>query len=659
MLGAGLLLVLVITLILYWPGVHGGYVMDDYPNIVENHSLVMPDLSANSLNRAMFSSHAGPLGRPLSMLSFALNEYIWGSAPYSMKVTNIIIHACNGVLVYALVALLLTAYRRRYRPNLSAERIHWMTLAVTVAWLLLPINVTSVLYIVQRMTSLSATFVLGGIALYVWGRLGMLAGRRAFWSMCIGFSICGVLGVLAKESAALLPIYTLIIEWTLFGFRDRDGRADARIYAFYIVVLIIPAVLGLLWLLPAQLSGSNPMARPFTLAQRLLTEPRVVLGYIAWVLLPSLGTLSLYHDDYSFSRSLIDPPITLVAILAVAAVLIIAIWQRRKYPLMSLGILWFFGGQLLTATVFNLELVYEHRNYLPSIGLIIAVFSFLLLEFDPRRLRLARNGLVVGMVSLYGVLTMLRVQQWSDPVRYAVVAAAEHPNSARATYSLGQIYAMLVDGPNSRFLPLANKALVKSAAGADTSILSDQGLLVLNASQHQPLEPAWWDNMQHKLARRAASTDDVRALSAMVQCALARKCQFPKKNMVTILETALTKNPGNANIHTLFSNYALNVLGDYSAARTHALDAIHLAPKTPQYRINLIKIDIFLRRFRDAESEIEQLRALGRDQNIDLQVHEMRTQLAEAESGGNRRPSAPISESRSPATVPSNSAGKR
>ncbi|HKK14979.1 MAG TPA: hypothetical protein VKA14_09985, partial [Gammaproteobacteria bacterium] len=159
------------TVTLYWPGVHGSFALDDYPNIVDNPAVHLSDLRPDSLLAAAFSSHAGILGRPVSLLSFALNEYLWGPAPYSMKVTNIIIHVCNGLLVYAVAGLILLAWRNRFRPELDKSLIQWTAVAMATAWLVLPINLTAVLYVVQRMTSLAGMFTLAGIALYLWGRL--------------------------------------------------------------------------------------------------------------------------------------------------------------------------------------------------------------------------------------------------------------------------------------------------------------------------------------------------------------------------------------------------------------------------------------------------------------------------------------------------------
>ncbi len=412
---AGLVGSLVAAMLIYWPGVHGGFLLDDYSNIVQNATLHPHSLSFADMMAAAFSSGSGPFDRPISMLSFALNEYFSGPGPYAMKATNIFIHALNGLLLYTVVALILTAYQRRFRPELSRGLVLWTALAITAGWLLLPINLTAVLYVVQRMASLSGTFVLAGIALYVWGRLRMQEGRPGLWMLWTAMIVCGGLSVLAKEIGALLPIYALAIEWTLFGFARANGSVDRRLYILYLVVLVAPGIAGAVWLWPGVQASLTHSTRPFTLGERLLTEPRVVLLYIAWSLAPSLGALSLYHDDFPFSTGLLHPPGTLLAILGIVALLALAVWQRRKHPLVSLGILWFLGGQLLTATVFNLELVFEHRNYLPDFGLLLAVFGTVLLQAPEDRMLLARRGLVVGLIGLYAVILGLRVHSGRIP----------------------------------------------------------------------------------------------------------------------------------------------------------------------------------------------------------------------------------------------------
>ena len=626
---AGLALAVIATVLIYWPGVHGGFLLDDFGNIVQNSALRIHSLSFPDLMAAAFSSGSGPLDRPISMLSFALNEYFFGPSPYSMKATNILIHAFNGILLYAVAALILTAYRRRFRPELSHGLVLGTALAITAGWLLLPINLTSVLYVVQRMTSLSGTFVLAGVALYVWGRLRMLDKRTGFWMLAAAMIFGGGFSVLSKEIGALLPVYTLVIEWTLFGFARSSGERDKRLFVFYLVFLILPGILGLLWLWPSVQASFLHSVRPFTLDERLLTEPRIILHYISWSLVPNLGVLSLYHDDFPFSTSLTQPPTTWLAMLGIAALLALALSQRRNRPLLSLGILWFLGGQLMTATIFNLELVFEHRNYLPDFGLLLALFSMVLLESPIERLAMARRTLIVGLIALYAIILGLRVQQWSNPLRYAVITAAEHPNSPRATYDLGRLYANLVEGPKSPALPHAIKALEHAASVPHSSILPESGLLILSEKVHRPLNPVWWASIEHKLSNRSATAQDISALNAMVHCSLG-SCHFPNKDMIAVFRAAFSKSPGSANLMAIYSNYTLNVLHNYPLTEKVMHAAVQSAPRQPQYRINLIRLQIYLRQFEAAHKGIVALEKLNRFGSLDTTLGSLRQRLGRA-----------------------------
>ncbi|MEJ2645046.1 MAG: hypothetical protein P8180_08965 [Gammaproteobacteria bacterium] len=388
----------------------------------------------------------------------------------------------------------------------------------------------------------------------------------------------------------------------------------------------------MLWVVPGQLSPGGYASRPFSLGDRLLTEPRVILHYIAWSLVPNPHALSLYHDDFPVSHSLLSPPTTLFSIAGVAALVIAALWLRRRQPLVSLGLLWFFTGQLLTATIFNLELVYEHRNYLPSLGLLLAAFSILALTSPVTRIRAARCGLAVGLIGLFAGITAMRVQQWSNPLRYAAIAAAEHPNSPRATYGLGRAYAVLVDGPDSRFLPLANRALEKAAAVPHSNILPEQGLLLINAKEHQPLKVAWWQQLVRKLASRPASSQDINALYALVDCELRNQCSFPEQAMTNVFAAALKENPRNPDIRAIYSNYTLNVVHNYAYARQLMVDSLRLAPRIAQYHINLIKLDIFLGRFYTARREIGALEQLNRFGRLDVDIRKLKRRLTQAQS---------------------------
>ena len=201
---------LVVTLVVYSPGLGGGFALDDYTNITQNDALAVQDLSWTSLSHAIFSFQAGPTMRPVSMLSFALNRYFSGNDAYVFKLTNLIIHLLNGLLVFWLLFQLLEAYRRCRDPSLPTEKLRWLALLAGACWMLHPLNLMPVLYVVQREASLSVSFVLLGINLYLWARMREQGSQRGGWLMW-SVAPMTLLATLCKESGALLPAYLLVI----------------------------------------------------------------------------------------------------------------------------------------------------------------------------------------------------------------------------------------------------------------------------------------------------------------------------------------------------------------------------------------------------------------------------------------------------------------
>jgi len=624
-------IVIFITLMVYWPGIRGGFVFDDFPNIVTNEALKINGLSQESLTAAAFSTHSGPTGRPLSMVSFALNEYFTGTDPKPMKLTNLFIHLVNGFLVYWLTWLVLEAWRKYHQPNLHKSKLIYTAIGITSTWLLLPINLTSVLYIVQRMTTLAAGCTLLGLILYVKARDKMLGKQGgAFWWAGAALVCFSALGALCKESGVLLPAYAFVIEWCIFRFQASNVLSDRRLYWLFGITLILPGILGLLWLLPSHLMPNAFDNRPFTLVERLLTEPRVLLDYFRWTLVPSLRELSLYHDDYPISKGLLNPPTTLIYILTIFGLIWFALKQRFQYPWFTLAILWFFTGHSLEGSFVNLELMHEHRNYLPSLGILLGVFPPLLLIQHSHKITVAKATFTLGLVISYASITAIRAQQWSDPIKFATISAHLHPTSPRATYEVGQMYAILAQNGNHAFIQYAIQSLEHSSHTPRSSLLPEQGLLIISSKANLPSKREWWDGMEIKLKKRPATVQDIHAVSALVHCEISGICKFPLERMVSLMNTAIRNNPRNAELFAIYSNYALNVLHNHTLTDQLMHTALKLSPHEPRYLENLIKFEIYQGHFDKTQNLIEKLKKLNRFGRLDTMISRLQERLNKA-----------------------------
>ncbi|MBS0430871.1 MAG: hypothetical protein JSS21_00475 [Proteobacteria bacterium] len=505
----------------------------------------------------------------------------------------------------------------------AAQRI---ALAVTAAWLLLPINLMGVLYVVQRMESLCQVFVLAGLWAYLRGRHRMLAaasvrGERAGFALATAGLILGTgVGLLSKESAVLLPVYAFLAEWTVLGFRTRQGRIDRRIVALFVVVLLLPTVLGLLWLVPRSIAPAAWEGRDFTLSQRLLSEARILVDYLHWIVLPDPSTLSVYHDQIRISTGLLAPWTTLASILLLAALLALAVALRRRLPLVALGILWFFAGQLLTATIVPLELVYEHRNYFASIGVLLALFSLLLGLRRRIALPIVRGALVLILLFWYGSVTFLRAQDWSNPLRLALAEANRHPDSARANYEAGRLLIIASDYAPGDTLDAARVYLRRAAAIPGASTLPEQALIMVTDHRVHGDDAAYWQSMAIKLRGQPTRQEDISALISLTQCRSKGDCHFDAPPLQRAYLAALSRPAPNARLVAGYSDFARDLLHDRQTAIRYMRMAVAKAPGETAYRVQLAYLLAQDGQTAEAEKQIRILRGMNELGRLDAQI---------------------------------------
>jgi hypothetical protein len=627
-----------VTTIVYWPGVTGGWVFDDYPNIVDNAAIHITRGHATLVSwvNAALSSPASFLHRPLASITFAMNWMAGDGNPWPFKVTNIIIHLINGVLLFCMLRTLLRLFALRNglgegeTSHVDESAATRLALVVSAAWMLLPINLMAVLYVVQRMESLCQIFVLAGLWAYLHGRWMMLTAadarrdRRGFVLAISGIVLGTVLGLTSKETAVLLPAFAFLAEWILLRFerrrvdvpplhvnpRSKEGEdSDRRIWWTFVLTLFAPALLGIAWQLKRALVPAAYAGRDFTLAQRLLTEPRVLVDYLHWTLLPNPMVLSLYHDEIVPSTGILTPWTTLGSMLLLIALITLAVWLRNRRPLVSLGIGWFFAGQLLTATFIPLELVYEQRMYFASIGVLLAVGALLLGLHWKIALPLLRGFLVVVALAWFAAATNLRAQEWSNPLRLAVAEANRHPESPRAVYEAGRLLLITSQYEPGKALDEAWKYLRQASAIRGSSALPDQAMIMIADHHQQGADADYWRSMIRKLRDQPTRQEDISALISLTNCYEANICKFDTSWLQRAYEAALSRPHPIARLCGAYADFQRDILHDDMQAEKYLALAVAGEPTEPAYREDLAAL---YARNGQTERAIEQIDALRR-----------------------------------------------
>ena len=429
-----------------WPGISGDFLFDDYVNLPALGQYGPVD-NRHALIWYLTVGLGDPLGRPLSMLSFLIDARNWPAPAGPFLRTNILLHLLNGLLlmrVLSRLALARTEAAAASGSNTSASEIsahHCAAIAAVLAgglWMLHPLWLSTTLYVVQRESMLAATFALLGFLAWLAGRARLDAGakRCGLVLLIVGSLGCTALAMLCKANGVLLPLLLLVAEATVLPplkqTAARTSLTHAKRWLLYAPCLLL--ALGLLSKLPASIEMARD-ARPWTLGERLLSEPRVIADYLRLLLLPRPLSGGVFRDDYPASTSLWQPWTTLPAILLLVGLAMLGWHQRRRWPLLSFAIFFFLAGHALEGSIVPLELYFEHRNYLPSMALFFPLATWL-----TRRgpMGLLRCGAALTMLALLAFDTRVGATIWGQPIRLAQTWAAESPNSSRAQATAAQ-----------------------------------------------------------------------------------------------------------------------------------------------------------------------------------------------------------------------------
>jgi tetratricopeptide (TPR) repeat protein len=629
---------LLIVFLLYSPGLTGGYVFDDTHNITDNGKIAIESLDVRTLIAASWSGTAGPLGRPVSMLSFALNHYFTGFDPYFFKLTNLFIHLLNVVLVfwlvYALLRALLADTPRAHDSDTTRLPFHCALLAAAL-WGLHPLNLTSVLYVVQRMTSLATLFGLFALALYATWRSSRRSSslRNGLTGLLILLSLLA--SIFSKESGFLFIPLLLWIE--LLIFKGMHDGQSVRLGPITLKHLILGGCcllcLIVLFLLPSHISPEKFYNRDFTLTERVLTESRVMFYYLRLFFLPSLSELGLFHDDFPISQGLLQPLTTLCSILGLIAITIGTLLLRKKAPLWLFAWGWFLISHALESTVFSLELVHEHRNYFATLGFLV-LFPWLLWRAIPEKRSFL--FLLVGLfVALCGFITWQRAIIWSSRLTHATFEAETHPKSSRTNDNLAELYIKLFDlTKDARYVDLAKQSLQKARLAYKAENFAWFALIILAYRQNETPDPALVRELRQRLRENTLTNANVIFLWDLYRCQAKRQCHMPHDEAMLLFAAALANpkmdNGMRAAVNQIAGLYCTEAMTDLEQGAVFLNETIRLNADTLAH-LQLARILRLQGKFAQARKQIELARQLDTKNVWFLNIEQELDQITQAE----------------------------
>lgn len=589
---------------LYSMGLPGEFFFDDYPNIVDARYVKISDISVPSLIKVAKSGNSGPFGRPIATLSFAIDYYFWGLSPDHYKKTNIVIHLLNTIFLF--IFLRFICYRFfKAKNQVSKNKALIISLIGAFLWGAHPLHVSTVLYIVQRMALLSTTFCLISLIVYSYARNEMikekaLVGIRPFKSVSLLSIVMLFMGlsILSKENGLVTIALLFLTEIIVFNFFSVSRFDKNLLIIFYLVFLVIPALyfLGSIGIEPHGLIRGYD-SREFSFVERVLTQPRILWHYIKWIIIPNTYDLGFYHDDIVISKSFFNPLTTIFSVVSILFGFLISMFFviKKKYLPFSYAILWFLLAHSLESSIFPLEMVFEHRNYLPSIGFFIGLVIFLVRFFDTENTSLLKPFLIFAIFfSTYYAISVIRCDRWSNDIKRSSSWVANHPNSARSNYDLALSYAKAVGfGGDDEFAEKAINYYLRSASANGKNQGALLSLIVFASNNNLSIKNEWTLEAKKRLAKCSVQPNIASQFNAMFKCINDGHCNLDKEFEELISITLSNTNIGSGTLGHLYAirgmHYFLN-LGDLSRAQADFNKAIELGPREIDYRFLLARL---------------------------------------------------------------------
>jgi hypothetical protein len=375
--------------------------------------------------------------------------------------------------------------------------------------------------------------------------------------------------------------------------------------------------------------------RNFSLYERLLTETRVLWDYIRWILVPDTNAYTFYYENYPLSTGLLSPLSTLFAALGIMALLVLVVVLRKRLPWLSFGIGFFLAGHALESTVIALELVFEHRNYVPSYGLLFGAVATLFSAPLPILSKQVATIFGALFIALLMQGTYLESLKWSSTPNFLLTLLKLAPDSYRVNHTLGHTYLNVghdLDDPD--LLREAQRHFAHAIEVHEQNIAAHVGLIMADDLLGETSKMVTDDFLQ-RTASYAPGGSGMLAFVNLQRCIFSESCDDAQTlNVYLAGVSALARNTAmsNAEKQAIVSELASDLLLTFGRVGDALALFYMAADMTTALTINDIRI-IFLELDRDnyAAAQAQLLKAQrkqGGGQSLRSALIEVEPQIA-------------------------------
>ncbi|PLX95976.1 MAG: hypothetical protein C0621_02690, partial [Desulfuromonas sp.] len=356
-----IVLIIFSSVLVYSSSLYGPFLYDDNVVIVGNP--IVRDFDIQFFrNRAVVD------------FTFAVNWFLGGSDTFWFHLTNVFFHASSGIVCFFLVKKIIsTTCKSGYHLSAEGKIISSLT---ALFFIVHPVQSQAVSYIAQRYAVVSALFFMLALLLYFLARES--SGIRSF-ILLSGFVFCAALAFKSKENSAILPLMVFLVEFAFFGWGWKKFAGACLLILLVVTTVTLTYVSG-----PFSLDSIAIGMRSGTEMSRydyFMTQLGVVFSYFKLLFFPF--ELNVDHDYPVYSSSqLFVSVLYFLFHLSVFATGVYAfargiLRKSGHFLIFGFGIFWFY----LTISVESsfipiVDVMNEHRLYLPSVGLFLSGVVF-------------------------------------------------------------------------------------------------------------------------------------------------------------------------------------------------------------------------------------------------------------------------------------------
>jgi tetratricopeptide (TPR) repeat protein len=416
----------------------------DDKHIIAGNQIVKNLAYFTSLSGAKdFELYDSLISRYVGYLTFALNYRLHGLDTTGYHIFNLAVHIINACLVYFLVVL---TFRTPKLGRTVLLKYSWhVALFSALLFVSHPLQTQAVTYIVQRFASLAATFYLFSLVTYISSRLSTRKATRTV--LYILSLLSAVLAMKTKEISFTLPLVAALYE-SMF-FKGALRVRFIRLLPLMLIMLIIP-----LSLLGADKPAGDIMGDVYEATRvredisrvdYLLTQPKVIATYVRLLAFPVNQNLDY---DYPLFRSFFEPPVFLsflfmLSIFGLGVYLLKRSRTEAAGRLAAFGVFWFFIALSVESSLIPLQVIFEHRAYLPSVGVFMTVAAGAILLIRTMKNEAARRAAILLLTVLPLVLCIAAFKRnnvWKSEESLWADVVKKSPKKARGHNNLGLAY---------------------------------------------------------------------------------------------------------------------------------------------------------------------------------------------------------------------------